>query len=86
MNSPILSRNLSLTSKLGHRLIKFRYGPHRNVPSGSGTQSAQSSAKAGSKTQGSSAEAIWDFQIPARWRRAPLSEEECAVINNGGPL
>ncbi|XP_076260025.1 uncharacterized protein LOC143196249 [Rhynchophorus ferrugineus] len=85
MQSLIVSRNFSLTSKLGHRLIKFRYGAHRNDANSTGSQTGQSSSKVGTQSQAST-EAIWDFQLPPRWRRAPLSEEECAVINNGGPL
>lgn len=63
--------------------IKFRYGPSRDQH-----QTNQSSGQQQTATGGKSVsnEPIYDFQIPQRWRRRPLSEEEIAVINNGGPL
>ncbi|XP_018574537.1 uncharacterized protein LOC108913467 [Anoplophora glabripennis] len=80
-----ITRMLSLTPKLRARLIKFRYGPARDQQ----TSSAATPASAGSIQHHQNqqpGEALWDFQIPSRWKRRPLTEEEIAVINNGGPL
>ncbi|KAK9891041.1 hypothetical protein WA026_013369 [Henosepilachna vigintioctopunctata] len=75
------SRTISLCSKLRTPLIKFRYGLSRDHK-----PPAVSTAAANPKnTNVESGEAIYDFQIPARWRRKPLSEEECDYINRGGP-
>ncbi|KAH1007990.1 hypothetical protein HUJ04_005150 [Dendroctonus ponderosae] len=84
MSQTICTRGISQSARLGHRLIKFRYGPNRNQQAPAGSQTIRQGAS--KSTSSSSQEPIWDFQIPVRWRRAPLSEEECAVINNGGPV
>lgn len=76
------TRMLSLTSRLRARLIKFRHGPARDQQTSSVTAPASTT---GSHQQ-QPGEPLWDFQIPPRWKRRPLSEDEIAVINNGGPL
>ncbi|KAL1513872.1 hypothetical protein ABEB36_003213 [Hypothenemus hampei] len=86
MSQAIGLRYISQTAKLGHRLIKFRYGPQRDQQQTAGGQHSSAADGKPKIGQQASQEAIWDFQIPVRWRRAPLTEEECAVINNGGPL
>lgn len=80
MNFRLITRQLSVASKLRTPAIKFRYGPGRDVKSasvGTGntfnqTQTKQSSA------------AIYDFQLPSKYRRKQLSEEEIEYINRGG--
>lgn len=74
---------LSITPKLRARLIKFRYGPSRDQQTSSATTASASTAGSYQPQPG---EPLWDFQIPPRWKRRPLNEEEIAVINNGGPL
>lgn len=81
MWSQLTTRSISFTSKLRSRLIKFRHGIRNDHQSGQVTTTATSKP-----TQASSEEAVWDFQIPQRWRRKPLDEQEIAIINNGGPL
>lgn len=85
MLSQISYRSISCTPKLRSRLIKFRHGVRTAQ---AGTQEHRSTAgdQQTQLGQPQSGEPIWDFQIPARWRRKPLDEEEIAVINNGGPL
>lgn len=72
-------RTISLCNQLRTPMIKFRYG--HNIPQVSASpgnpQVAASINKPG--------EVIYDFQIPSRWRRKPLSEEEIDYINRGGP-
>ncbi|XP_044744530.1 uncharacterized protein LOC123306549 [Coccinella septempunctata] len=76
-------RTISLCNKLRTPMIKFRYGisrDHNNPPAA--TSPVNSQAAAGINQPG---QVIYDFQIPARWRRKPLSEEEIDYINRGGP-
>lgn len=75
-------RSISCTSKLRSRLIKFRYGIRNDHQTGQVT-TPQSPP---SPIQMPPGEAIWDFQIPQKWRRKQLDDNEIAVINNGGPL
>lgn len=81
MWNQISTRTISHSPHLRSRLIKFRYGIRNDHQTGQVTSTGPSITK-----QRSSQEAIWDFQIPQRWRRKPLDEQEIAVINNGGPL
>ncbi|KAJ8984188.1 hypothetical protein NQ317_011097 [Molorchus minor] len=76
----ISTRMLSITPKLRSRLIKFRYGPSRGQQSSSVPHVATQQTPSSKPQPG---EAIWDFQIPPRWRRKPLDENEINVINNG---
>lgn len=77
-------RAISLTTKLRHPSIKFRYGPAREQSQKS--SEPQSAASGSSKgAQAAQQEAIYDFQLPPRFRRRLLSEEEIAYINRGGP-
>lgn len=77
-------RPLSLSSTLRYPSIRFRYGPARTQNQKS--NESQSSIQAPSKgTQAASQEPIYDFQLPPRFRRRLLSEEEIAYINRGGP-
>lgn len=82
MLSQLATRSISFTPKLRLRLIKFRHGVRNDHQSGQVNTTATSSQP----IQASSQEAVWDFQIPQRWRRKPLDEQEIAIINNGGPL
>lgn len=82
MWNQFISRSISNSPKLRSRLIKFRYG----IRNDSQTSQVITGGSPSNPKQTSSEEAIWDFQIPGRWRRKPLDEEEIAVINNGGPL
>lgn len=84
MLNQISQRSISCTPKLRARLIKFRYGVRNEQHSAAAQHSGSQTGKSGKTTQ--PGESIWDFQIPARWRRKPLDEQEIAVINNGGPL
>lgn len=63
-------------------MIKFRYGLSRDHNNPAATTSAGSSQQASINQPG---QVIYDFQIPARWKRKPLSEEEIEYINRGGP-
>lgn len=65
-------------------LIRFRYGASRDSKPATVSTTAQSVSKKPSSTS-QSGEPIYDFQIPQRWRRRPISEEEIAFINRGGP-
>lgn len=76
------TRAISSTSNLRSRLIKFRYGTRNDQQTGQVT-TTQTQSNHSPVTPG---EAIWDFQIPQRWKRKELEPEEIAVINNGGPL
>lgn len=77
-------RTLSLSTTLKQPLIKFRYGPDRAQSQKS--NEPQSSTQAASKgAQSASQEPIYDFQLPPRFRRRLLSEDEIAYINRGGP-
>lgn len=78
----LITRSISCTTTLRSRLIKFRYGVRNDHQSGQVT-TTQSASKPSQMHQG---ETIWDFQIPQRWKRKQIDEEEMAVINNGGPL
>lgn len=80
----ITTRSISFAPKLRARLIKFRYGAARDQPSSAAQQ--HTSTEAGKSVPSRPGEAIYDFEVPAKWKRKPLSEEEIAVINNGGPL
>lgn len=77
-------RTLTLTAKFRSPSIRFRYGASRGNEKAAAPVSAASSSSSGKATQ-ASAEPIWDFQLPTRFRRRPLSEEEIAYINRGGP-
>lgn len=85
----IPSRLYSIGANVRLPSIKFRHGTNMN------TQSASSAAPvkvamsdavktAAVGTQGAN-EPIWDFQLPLKYRRKPLDEEEIAYINRGGP-
>lgn len=63
--------------------IRFRYGASRDQKAATSATNVSSSQPGGSKSQ--PGEPIYDFQIPQRWRRRPMSEEEIAYINRGGP-
>lgn len=63
-------------------MIKFRYGLSRDHNNPAATTSAGNSQQASINQPG---QVIYDFQIPARWKRKPLSEEEIEYINRGGP-
>lgn len=77
-------RRLSVSSTVKCPLIKFRYGADR-VQSQKSNE-AQSSTQAPNKgTLSAGQEPIYDFQLPPRFRRRLLSEEEIAYINRGGP-
>ncbi|CAH1117217.1 unnamed protein product [Phaedon cochleariae] len=82
MLNQITLRSLSFTPKLRARLIKFRYGSSRSQPN----STPKSQEGATQIKQAQSTEPIWDFQIPQRFKRKPLDDQEIAVINNGGPL
>ncbi|VEN56089.1 unnamed protein product [Callosobruchus maculatus] len=84
MLSYITTRSISRSPQLRSRLIKFRYGPARDQQTSSAQHSGGGDQKKGALA--APGEPIYDFQIPPRWRRKPLSEEEIAVINNGGPV
>ncbi|VEN55540.1 unnamed protein product [Callosobruchus maculatus] len=84
MLSYITTRSISRSPQLRSRLIKFRYGPARDQQTSSAQHSGGGDQKKGALV--APGEPIYDFQIPPRWRRKPLSEEEIAVINNGGPV
>ncbi|KAJ8930611.1 hypothetical protein NQ314_016524 [Rhamnusium bicolor] len=75
------TRMLSVTPKVRTKLIKFRYGSSRGQQASHAQEFPGKQVLASSSVQ--SGEAIWDFQIPPRWRRRPLDEDEIAVINNG---
>lgn len=77
-------RTLSLSTTLRHPSIKFRYGPARTQSQKSGESQSPTQA-AGKGAQAASQEPIYDFQLPPRFRRRLLSEEEIAYINRGGP-
>lgn len=69
-------------------MIKFRKGALSNMdPQGTGTpsQHATGSAGAGKKPQVTLRPVIEDYQLPLRYRRRPLDENEIAYINRGGP-
>lgn len=73
-------RSLYCSPNLRSRLIKFRYG-------GRADQTGQVTTQTKTNvTHIAPEEAIWDFQIPQKWKRKRLDEDEIAVINNGGPL
>lgn len=77
-------RTLSLSGNLRHPSIKFRYGPTRTQSQKSGD--IQATAQVQNKgAPSASQEPIYDFQLPPRFRRRLLSEEEIAYINRGGP-
>lgn len=61
-------------------MIKFRYGISRGPPQTTPSESSHAAASINQPGQ-----VIYDFQIPTRWRRKPLSEEEIEYINRGGP-
>lgn len=82
MWNQLTTRSISCTPKLRSRLIKFRHGIRNDHQTGQVTTSQSSQ----SSTNVQSEEPIWDFQIPQRWKRKQLDDEEIAVINNGGPL
>nr|XP_008195193.1 PREDICTED: 28S ribosomal protein S36, mitochondrial [Tribolium castaneum] len=63
--------------------IRFRYGASRDHKTATSGPTGAPLASPGAMPQ--PGEAIYDFQIPQRWRRRPLSEEEIAYINRGGP-
>jgi len=72
-------------------MIKFRSGSgghavtgHSSAPVTSSQNPAKQAAGAGA-SQASSSGTIEDWQLPARYRRRPISEEEIAYINRGGP-
>lgn len=77
----VSTRSLSLTSKLKLPMIKFRYGSKGSQSSASTPPPAASTSQKHAKP----GEAIYDFQLPARYRRVPLSAEEINYINSGGP-
>lgn len=74
-------RTLTLTAKLRNPSIRFRYGTREHQKSAPPPASSGSSTKATQVTS----EPIYDFQLPERFKRRPLSEEEIAYINRGGP-
>lgn len=74
-------RSLSLTSKLKLPMIKFRYGSKRSQPSANPLPPPATA----SQKQVGAAGAIYDFQLPPRYRRIPLSPEEMDYVNTGGP-
>jgi len=85
VNIPI--RLITLSSpKLRIPLIKFRYGGSRGqhqkpAPSKGGGASPTSQNHTRPKSSG---EAVPDFQLPLRFKRKPLTEEEIEHINRGG--
>lgn len=75
-------RLLHFTSKLKCPTIKFRHGLEHQKP----TIGSASSASSRKQTPTQSNEPIYDFQLPRRFQRKPLAEEEIAVINAGGAI
>lgn len=80
MLSQVSRRSISYTPTLQNRLIKFRYGASKNqvIPT--------TASKPNQTSQQAQGAAIWDFELPIRFKRRNLDEQEIAVINNGGPL
>ncbi|XP_055386852.1 alpha-ketoglutarate dehydrogenase component 4 [Condylostylus longicornis] len=67
-------------------LIKFRKGGL--IASGTSQSSAATATASGGMSSGhkvSTAPAIEDWQLPARYRRRPLDPVEIDYINRGGP-
>lgn len=79
----IPSRSINLSAKLRFPLIKFRHGTAREQHQKPAAEAAKSASNASQTTQ--SSEVIYDFQLPLRFKRKPISEEEIAYINRGGP-
>ncbi|KAI5637253.1 hypothetical protein NE865_09983 [Phthorimaea operculella] len=68
-------------------VIKFRKGGFAPAGHGAAAQSASHAAAPAGAKQGQapmSTTAINDFELPAKYRRQPISEEEIAHINGGG--
>lgn len=77
-------RTFSVGSKLRMPSIRFRYGASRDQkPAAAPARTA--AAAAPSPADAVAPGVIYDFQIPQRWRRRPISDEEIAYINRGGP-
>ncbi|CAG9860334.1 unnamed protein product [Phyllotreta striolata] len=80
MTFRVSRRLFSHSTTLQNRLIKFRYGASKHQ------QSSPSTPSQTAQQQQAQGAAIWDFELPARFKRRYLDEQEIAVINNGGPL
>lgn len=78
----ISTRSIALSaSLLRSPSIKFRYGPFREQKSSAGVSSGSSTSKQSSQSR----EVVYDFQLPMRFKRKGMEQEEMDYINRGGP-
>lgn len=78
----ISARSITLSASLFRNpSIKFRHGPFREQKSSAGLSSGSRSSKQSSQSR----EVVYDFQLPMRFKRKPIDQEEMDYINRGGP-
>lgn len=75
------SRCINLGARLRYPLIKFRYGASREQHQ---TQEANVNTLTSTSKQRTT-DALYDYELPTRFHRKPLSQEEIDYINRGGP-
>ncbi|XP_017771864.1 PREDICTED: uncharacterized protein LOC108559195 [Nicrophorus vespilloides] len=81
----IQSRSIALGAKLRFPAIKFRYGGNKSAAPAHTIASPTASAPPAKAQAAASAASIYDFQLPLRYKRKPIEQEEIDYINRGGP-